>query len=85
MYSIDGEDFPLEMLTADHARDILHRLQAQAAASGAEHQSSALAAQIHEVSAWLEHLAAEEAAAFAEEAAIEHRAAIHADELAGVH
>lgn len=82
MYCIDGEDFPLEMLTADDARTVLQSLQAQAAATSG--QDRALAAQIDEVSAWLEQLADEEAAEAAAEAAANHAADIYADHLAGM-
>lgn len=82
MYCIDGEGFPLEMLTADDARTVLRTLHAQAAATIG--QDRALAAQIDEVSAWLEQLAAEDAAEAAAEAAADHAVDIYAEQLAGM-
>lgn len=83
MYCIDGEDLPLELLTADEARTVLRSLHAQAAAN--TDQDRALAARIAEVSAWLELLDDEAAAERAVEAAAEHAADIYADQLAGIH
>lgn len=71
MYLIDGEDIPLEMLTAGEARTV-------------HHQDRALAARIDEVSAWLEQLAAEAAEEAKAEAAAEHAADLYADYLAGI-
>ncbi|BBN50770.1 hypothetical protein [Mycobacterium avium] len=85
MYLIDGEDIPLEMLTAGEARSVLDALRAQAAAnSAADHQDRALVARIDEVSAWLEQLATEAAEEAKAEAAAEHAADLYADYLAGV-
>jgi hypothetical protein len=83
MYCVDGEDFPLEMLTADEARTVLQDLHAQATADTT--RDRALAARIDDVTAWLETLADEAAAAAADEAAAEHAADIYADELAGIY
>jgi hypothetical protein len=82
MYFVDAEAFPLEMLTADEARTVLQGLHAQAAANITPDR--ALAAQIDEVTAWLDTLAAEEAADAAAEAAAEYASDIHADRLAGM-
>ncbi|MEU0497919.1 hypothetical protein [Mycobacterium sp. NPDC006124] len=82
MYCVDDEDFPLEMLTADEARTVLHSLHAQATANTTHDR--ALAARIDDVTAWLETLADEAAAAAADEAAAEHATDIYADELAGI-
>lgn len=75
MYYVDGEAFPLEMLSADEARTVLQDLHAQAAADTP--QDRALTAQIDEVSAWLDTLAAEEAADLAVD--------LYADQLAGIY
>ncbi|WP_141564233.1 hypothetical protein [Mycolicibacterium palauense] len=83
MYCVDGEDIPLEMLTADQARTVLHDLHAQAAANTTHDR--ALAARIDDVTGWLETLADEAAAVAADEAAAEHAADIYADQLAGIY
>lgn len=83
MYYVDGEAFPLEMLSADEARTVLQNLHAQAAANTP--QDRALTAQIDEVTAWLDTLAAEEAADLADEAAADHAADLYADQLAGTY
>ncbi|RAV12400.1 hypothetical protein DQP55_12310 [Mycolicibacterium sp. GF69] len=83
MYYVDGEAFPLEMLSADEARTVLQALHDQAAANTP--QDRALTAQIDEVTAWLDTLADEEAAALAVEAAADHAADLYADQLAGIY
>ncbi|MDZ4270814.1 MAG: hypothetical protein U1D00_34970 [Mycobacterium sp.] len=83
MYYVDGEGFSLEMLCADEARTVLEGLYAQAAANTT--QDRALAAQIDEVTAWLDTLADEEAADVAVEAAADHAADFYADQLAGIY
>ncbi|RDH75314.1 hypothetical protein DVS77_26805 [Mycolicibacterium moriokaense] len=84
MYYVDGEAFPLELLSADEARTVLQDLHAQAAANTTT-QDRALTGQIDEVTAWLDTLAAEEAADLAVEAAADHSADLYADQLAGIY
>lgn len=75
MYCVDGEDVYLEMLTADEARTVLQGLHAQVAAHTT--QDRALDGQIDEVTTWLDVIAD------TAEAAADHAADIHAEQLAG--
>jgi hypothetical protein len=82
-YYIDGDEYWVENLDADQAAAVLAGLHAENVRTSDPARKALLAAQIREVSEWIEFLAEEAAAEAAQEAAIEHAAALFADRLAG--
>jgi hypothetical protein len=84
MYLVNGDELPLEMLTADEANDVLPGLCAEAARTADGDNSDALASSITEVTQWIDTLAEEAAAEALEDAAAEHAADLFADHLAGI-
>ncbi|BBX30437.1 hypothetical protein B7435_16955 [Mycolicibacterium peregrinum] len=81
MYLVDGEEFPLEMLTAEQTTNVLVELRAQAATVAG---SGTLAAQIAELADWLEFLDEEAADEVRAETASDLRVALHAEQYAGI-
>ena len=82
-YYLGGEEYWVENLDGEQAAAVLAGLHADTARTTDSVRKTLLAAQIREVSEWIEFLAEEAAAEAAEEAAIEHAAALFADRLAG--
>lgn len=82
-YYFDGEEYWVENLDTDQAAAVLAGLHAHAARTTDAARKALLASQIREVSEWIAFLAEEADVEAAEEAAIEHAAALFADHLAG--
>lgn len=84
MYLVNGDELPLEMLTAGEAAAVLVGLRTDATRTADQASKAALAASIAEVGEWIDTLADEAAARASEEAAAEHAADLFADDLAGI-
>ncbi|OBG21615.1 hypothetical protein A5768_26300 [Mycolicibacterium fortuitum] len=84
MYLVDGEEFPLEMLTAEQTANVLVDLRAQAATVAGSDRQRTLAAQIAELADWLEFLDEEAADEIRAEAASDLRVALYAEQYAGI-
>ena len=84
MYLVDGEEFPLEMLTAEQTANVLIELRAHAATAAGSDRQRTLATQIAELADWLEFLDEEAADEVRAETAVDLRVALYAKQYAGI-